>query len=200
MFSGIGIVRSFDRRGLCLRSLSATQIVYGRTVIRQARQRTGGDHQLSLLCGKRTNHRGILGSSWLGKTSPGSSAPAGAWMLAHAPESGLHLAEIERHGFATIDLLDAVIDVGDQLLATPQQVHRVSEKRCIRFSLAEPRSPLVGPRDCEPGEHPVVAFIERVEHTAVTDCRRGDQRVEQAETVREMELGELVKCRLAFRP
>jgi len=44
-----------------------------------------------------------------------------------SPESRPHLAEIEWHGFATIDLLDTVVDVLDQLFATPQQVHRVVE-------------------------------------------------------------------------
>jgi len=44
-----------------------------------------------------------------------------------SPESGLHLAEIEWHGVATIDLLDAMVDILDQLLATPLQVDGVVE-------------------------------------------------------------------------
>ena len=42
-------------------------------------------------------------------------------------------------------------------------------------------------------------LVERVEHAAVANCRRGDQRVEQAQAIREMKLGELLECRLAFR-
>jgi hypothetical protein len=43
------------------------------------------------------------------------------------PERGPHLAEIEWHGVATIDLLDAMVDILDQLLALPQQVDGVVE-------------------------------------------------------------------------
>ena len=38
-----------------------------------------------------------------------------------------HLAEIEWHGFATTDLLDAVVHVLDELCATPQQADRIVE-------------------------------------------------------------------------
>jgi len=42
-------------------------------------------------------------------------------------ERGFHLTEIEWHGFTATDLLDAVVHVLNQLLATPQQADRVVE-------------------------------------------------------------------------
>jgi len=42
-------------------------------------------------------------------------------------ERGFQLTEIEWHGFATTDLLDAVVYVLDELFATPQQADRIVE-------------------------------------------------------------------------
>jgi len=42
-------------------------------------------------------------------------------------ERGLHLTEIEWHDFAMTDLLDAVVHVLDELLATPQQPDGIVE-------------------------------------------------------------------------